>query len=92
LVDELTVAKREYVYAMAKAREPNHVASTTAVADVPRGKVSRLSRLRDRLLRNGIIVAPKRGYVRLNIAYLRDYLACPHTSDDEVALAEAWET
>ena len=91
LVDELTASERAYLVAMTAVMEGNHVASTADVARALHKKGSQLSRTRDSLLRNGIVIALERGKIRFNVAYLRDYLSKSHEAGDEAALAEAWD-
>lgn len=91
LLSELGPLETDYLGSMSRVMDARHVAQTSEVARQLGKEQQQLSRARDNLLRNGIIIAPQRGKVRFNIPYLRDYVQEGHTLNETVRLAEEWD-
>ncbi len=74
MLDELTVAERDYLKAMSSAMGDRSMVKSAEIAE-KMGKTSAgLSRQRDSLLRLGIIAAPAHGFVMFAIPLLRQYV------------------
>jgi hypothetical protein len=91
LMDELTPLQRDYLLAMTSVMDESHVARTADVARKLGRGASQLSRVREALLQNGIVIAPSRGRIRFNVAYLRDYVPRYTGSEGVDALVESWD-
>ena len=83
LLDELPDAERKYLKAMSCCLNDDRLAPTSSVARKLGSSTSKLSRVRARLIDNGIIGAPERGYLMFCIPYLADYVL----KDDNTATA-----
>ena len=91
LVSELSETERAYLRAMVDVMDERHIAKTVRVAARLNRKPASLTRARDTLLRDGIIIAPERGSVRFAIPYLRDYLTQGSQQNSVACLVESWD-
>lgn len=90
VVDALTPTERNYLRAMAESVDDEHVARSLDVAARLEKSASHLSRARQSLLDEGIIVAAGRGKLMFNIPYLRRYAAQDRLEEDDVELVRLW--
>lgn len=90
LVDELTGSERTYLLAMAEVAGEDGTSTTHDVAHRIGKTTSQLSRVRESLLNYGTIIAPERGRVMFNVAYLRGYIGRAPSADANVTLALRW--
>lgn len=74
LVSEMNEGEVEYLRAMASLLDSERIARTRDIADALGREPKHLSNVRERLINNGIIIAPSRGYLAFLIPYLADYL------------------
>ncbi|WP_165173183.1 AAA family ATPase [Adlercreutzia sp. ZJ242] len=90
IVDALAPAERDYLRSMAESIDEDHVAKSAKIAERLGKSASQLSRARQKLLREGIIVAAGRGKLMFNIPYLRRYVVQDHAERDDVELVRLW--
>lgn len=91
ILDEVKPSGVSYLKAMVRNLDEHHVASTAMVATSLGKTPSQLSKVRDRLLGLGVVIAAGRGKLRFGIPYLREYLSEDHASSDRLSLAESWD-
>ena len=92
LLSELSPLETNYLESMSHVLDERHVARTADVARQLGREQQQLSRARDNLLRNGLIIAPQRGVVRFNVPYLRDYVQeAGNVLSKTARLAEEWD-
>jgi hypothetical protein len=91
MMDELSASECDYLRAMVAVLDRHHVADTAKVAAQLGKNPSSLTRVRGSLLRNGIIVAPKRGSVRFAIPYLRMYVRKGPRESAVAQIVESWD-
>lgn len=74
LVSEMNEGEVEYLRAMASLLDSERIARTRDIADALGREPKHLSNVREKLINNGIIIAPSRGRLAFLIPYLADYL------------------
>ena len=90
MLDELTASEVTYLRAMAEVLNEHRIARTGDVAKALGKSTKQLSRPRDRLLREGIIIAPAHGQLAFNVPYLASYALKDPGQEDSVRRALEW--
>ena len=87
LCDEMTSQELAYLRAMNEVLDERRVVRTSSVAKVLGKSPASLSRVRESLLRAGIVATPGRGEVMFNIPLLGNYLEKEPSKDRNVRIA-----
>ena len=90
ILAEMTAPERRYIEAMVSVLDDSYCASTADVANALNKDPANLTRVRDALIKSGIIVSPERGKVRFAIPYLRIYVAKTPAQGQNLKLIESW--
>ena len=90
MIEELNESERAYLGAMARRIDSERMVSTGDIADELGKNQNELSPTRKNLIKKGIAIVPKRGYLMFNVPYLAGYMQNEATSDKEVELAREW--
>ena len=90
IVNALSPAERQYLSAMAHSLNENRVALSSQVAKAVGKTVQQASPVRQKLLREGIIVSIAHGELMFNIPYLGNYLIETQRENPEPKLAQEW--
>lgn len=89
-VDELPPSDVAYLVAMAQCLTSQRVAYSSDVARVLGKDTKQTSPARARLLRNGIVLAPRRGQLMFAVPYLADYVLDMPEEACEVERVRSW--
>ncbi|MBR2836218.1 MAG: hypothetical protein IKE43_11005 [Coriobacteriales bacterium] len=74
----------------ASSLDEHHIAKSQLIAEALGKTTQQVSRTREALLQDGIIIAVGHGELMFNIPYLRTYLGKETTSDANIALIKQW--
>jgi len=90
LVKELTGAEHAYLTATARALDAERLAPVARIGELLGKDSKQTSSVRSRLLKQGLLIAPRRGSLRFTVPYLADYLLQPTPEEDEAHLLREW--
>ncbi len=90
IVDALTKGETDYLCAMADSVDEAHVARSSGIAERLGKTAKQTSRIRDKMLREGIVISVGHGELMFNIPYLREYVKKGRDTQSNVALVQQW--
>ncbi len=90
MLDERTNEERRYLASMSKVLDEQREAKTADIAQELGKTPQQASRVRQSLLKCGIIIATGRGKVMFNVPYLREYIVKDPTPDANANLVRQW--
>ena len=89
-IEYIVPLERLYISGMAAVLDETLCARTSDISTMIQKDPSGLSRVRDSLIRNGVIVSPERGKVRFAIPHHRTYAEKSPSLSSNLQLIESW--
>ena len=90
IVDALTKGETDYLCAMADSVDEAHVAQSSGIAERLGKTAKQTSRIRDKMLREGIVISVRHGELMFNIPSLREYVKKGRDTQSNAALVQQW--
>lgn len=91
IMTEVGKAGERFLKAMVDVMDERHEAKRESIAQALSTSGNGVSTTRKKLLDQGVIVQPRRGWLRFNIPYLRRYIQEGRIEDIEARRAEEWD-
>ena len=90
MLDELSREERSYLVATSCCLNADREAAVAEIARELGKDTKQLSRVRESLIKRGILVSPARGLLRFNIPYLARYVQIEPTDNPDAELSRTW--